>query len=195
MTEPSPPVRMRMAAACGQRLIARPRTVTAARASSPLSPTLRFVPSISIWITAFVPWFGAFVFAEAPVWEYPLIVSASVMIGRTDASEIVWTPLPVMLKSIVSAPGLALASVIACRSEPAPLSLMLVTVYVVAARCAAARQRSEPGGEESLHANAAFRLLQVEPSSEGRPAAVGNAGRSPAFTRILPASHLCSLEG
>src|SRR5437016_1179065 len=37
-----------------------------------------------------------------------------------------------MLKAIVSVPGFALASRIACRNEPAPLSLALVTVKVEA---------------------------------------------------------------
>jgi hypothetical protein len=35
-----------------------------------------------------------------------------------------------MLKLIMSAPGLALASRIACLNEPAPLSFVLVTVNV-----------------------------------------------------------------
>ncbi len=39
-----------------------------------------------------------------------------------------------MLKAIVSSPGLALASRIACRSDPAPESLVLVTVNVLPAR-------------------------------------------------------------
>src|SRR5215471_15412016 len=38
-------------------------------------------------------------------------------------------------------PGLALASVIACRSEPAPLSFVLTTVYVSAPAEAAAIAR------------------------------------------------------
>src|SRR5918995_4654216 len=39
---------------------------------------------------------------------------------------------PVAVTSMVSAPGLALASSMACRSEPAPESLVLVTVKVAA---------------------------------------------------------------
>jgi len=41
-------------------------------------------------------------------------------------------PAPVTLKAIVSAPAAALASVIAWRSDPAPESLVLVTVKVAA---------------------------------------------------------------
>lgn len=35
-----------------------------------------------------------------------------------------------MLNAMVSVPGLVLASMIACRSDPAPLSVVLVTVKV-----------------------------------------------------------------
>jgi hypothetical protein len=41
-------------------------------------------------------------------------------------------PQPEMLKAIVSAPGLLLASKIAWRKEPAPLSAVFVTVKVFA---------------------------------------------------------------
>src|SRR5262245_31491853 len=43
----------------------------------------------------------------------------------------VWTPEPAMLKPIVSGPEFALASRIAWRSDPAPLSAVVVTVYVL----------------------------------------------------------------
>ncbi len=56
------------------------------------------------------------------------MVTASVISGSSVDSEIVFTPVPGMLNLIVSAPALLLASVIACRSEPAPESLVLVTV-------------------------------------------------------------------
>ena len=69
-----------------------------------------------------------FVLAEAPGCEYPLIVTPSVLAGSAVAGTIVCTPPPVMLKAIVSGPGLALASRIACRSDPTPLSAVVVTV-------------------------------------------------------------------
>ena len=50
--------------------------------------------------------------------------------GRVVAGAIVWTPEPGMAKVIVSPPIRALASRIAWRSEPAPLSLVLVTTSV-----------------------------------------------------------------
>src|SRR6476659_3955031 len=55
--------------------------------------------------------------------------------GRLVAGEIVQTPLPLQpepetLNAIVSSPAFALASVIACRSEPAPVSAVVVTVNV-----------------------------------------------------------------
>src|SRR4030095_10523293 len=57
---------------------------------------------------------------------------ASVMFGSFVAGVIVWTPLPTMLKLIVSAPGFPFALVIASRSEPAPESAVDVTVKVAA---------------------------------------------------------------
>src|SRR4029450_6726831 len=50
------------------------------------------------------------------------------MFGSAVAGVIVWTPLPTMLKLIVSAPGFPFALVIASRSEPAPESAVDVTV-------------------------------------------------------------------
>ena len=64
------------------------------------------------------------------------------------AGVIVQTPLPLQpapdtLNAIVSSPALALASRIACRSEPAPESAVFVTVYVFALTAeAAARSTS-----------------------------------------------------
>src|SRR5438445_11085807 len=55
--------------------------------------------------------------------------------GSDEASAIVCTPEPGMLNWIrfvvFGGGGLALESRIACRSEPAPLSLVLVTVKVI----------------------------------------------------------------
>src|SRR5215468_3678732 len=73
------------------------------------------------------------------------------MFGRFDPSVIVWMPVPGMLNAIMSAPGFALASRIACRREPGPLSLVLVTGNVIpaAALAAPAMQRTSvrEGGE------------------------------------------------
>ena len=54
------------------------------------------------------------------------------MIGRRLRGVMVWTPAPGMAKTIVSAPGAVSASRIAWRSDPAPESLVLVTVKVAA---------------------------------------------------------------
>ena len=68
------------------------------------------------------------------------MVTVSVTVGRLGAGEMVHTPLAEsqpgslefgMSKVMVSAPWVVLASVIACMSEPAPLSFVLVTVKVV----------------------------------------------------------------
>ena len=48
-----------------------------------------------------------------------------------------------MLKAIVSAPGLALASRIACRSDPAPESLVLVTVKVARSQGRSREEKQE----------------------------------------------------
>jgi hypothetical protein len=70
--------------------------------------------------------------------------TASVTTGSCVAGVIVCTPDPVMVKSIVSRPGLALASRIAWRSEPAPESFVFVTVNVAAARGIAAVPKRRP---------------------------------------------------
>ena len=54
--------------------------------------------------------------------------TASVRFGSGVTGVIVCTPLPTMLNWIVSAPGLAFASRIAWRSDPAPESAVVVTV-------------------------------------------------------------------
>src|SRR5262249_9327991 len=52
------------------------------------------------------------------------------IVGRTDSGLIVCTPLPGMLKLMVSPPALLLAHRIACRSEPISLSLVFVTIVL-----------------------------------------------------------------
>ena len=56
------------------------------------------------------------------------MVTASVIAGSGVAGTMVCTPEPMMLKAIVSAPGLASASRIAWRRVPAPVSAVEVTV-------------------------------------------------------------------
>src|SRR3954468_7326151 len=82
------------------------------------------------------PWsmtIGIRVLVSKPGWVVALIVSGAVIGGRLDASAIVFTPFPTMLNVITSAPAVALASMIAWRSDPAPVSLVVVTAKVAAA--------------------------------------------------------------
>ena len=69
---------------------------------------------------------------EKPGCVDPSITTASVMAGSLVRGLMVWCPL-LMLKLMMSGPGLELASMIACRNEPGPLSLTVVTPKVVAA--------------------------------------------------------------
>jgi hypothetical protein len=55
-------------------------------------------------------------------------MTCPVICGRAEVGVIVLTPVPDILKLIVSAPACPLASVIAWRSEPAPELLVLVTL-------------------------------------------------------------------
>src|SRR6266446_3441646 len=68
---------------------------------------------------------------EKPGWVLPSIVTVSVIAGKT--AMILRGPVPGILNAIVSTPGFALASRIACASEPGPVPLVLVTVNVVPA--------------------------------------------------------------
>src|SRR5437588_654966 len=61
------------------------------------------------------------------------MITGSVILGKSLAGMIVWTPDPGMWKVIVSRPGFAFAKVIASRNEPAPESAVVVTSNVVAA--------------------------------------------------------------
>src|SRR5262249_23958079 len=76
------------------------------------------------------------------------MVTGSVMAGRADVRLMFWIAEVAMLKRMVSLPGLALASRTAWRSEPRPLSLVLVTVSVAGASrpsSASRRGREAPG--------------------------------------------------
>ena len=58
--------------------------------------------------------------------------ASTLTLGRLLARAIVCGPVPGMLNAIVCGPAAPLASVSAWRSDPAPASAMVVTVYVVA---------------------------------------------------------------
>src|SRR5436190_20229548 len=75
------------------------------------------------------------------------MMTGRVIAGNAVAGVMVRTPAggSVMANWIVSTPSVALASVIACRNEPAPVSLVVVTVKVAAwAAGAASKPRSSP---------------------------------------------------
>src|SRR4051812_26609191 len=99
-------------------------------------------PSISTFRTAFVPCASGSVFGDEPGWVYPSTVTGSVVFGSQVVSTIVWTPAPGIAKAIVSAPGVALESRIAWRRDPAPESVVVVTVKVAAESDAAAAKKS-----------------------------------------------------
>src|SRR5688572_10713008 len=63
------------------------------------------------------------------------MIAGWLIVGSALASVMVWTPPPAMLKSIVCTPAALLESVIACRKEPEPASLVFVTVKVVNSAC------------------------------------------------------------
>src|SRR5215471_19712825 len=65
------------------------------------------------------------------------MVTVSVNVGSAVNGAIECTPLPGMLKAIVSAPAFELAFRIACRNEPLPLSFVFVTTKVAAGASAA----------------------------------------------------------
>src|SRR5262245_59699518 len=91
-------------------------------------------PLISMFSTAFVPWASGSVFGDEPGCVYPSTVIGPNAFGSHVVRKIVCTPGPGMLNVIVSAPGAASASMIACRSDPAPESVVVVTMKVAAAR-------------------------------------------------------------
>src|SRR5258708_4416640 len=83
----------------------------------PSAPAPALLPSIT---TSGVP--------ENPVSVEPSIVTLAVIAGNGDRGSIVCGPVPGRSNVIVD-PGLPLALRIACRSDPGPLSAVLVTVY------------------------------------------------------------------
>ena len=117
-----------------------PPTMSPVPSTSPTLPssvrplmTTSLLPSVAIskmW-NAWTP-----VMVSAPV-PGPVIVRPSVIVGRSDARTI--ESARPGAKSIVSLPAAAFASMIAWRSEPAPLSLVLRTVNVAAPAGAARR--------------------------------------------------------
>ena len=100
-------------------------------------PKVEADPSIEIMRTVFSSWPTGLVFGEEPGWLYPFRITGSVIAGSGVARWIVWTPLPAMLNTMSSFEKFPLASRIAWRSDPGPLSSALVTVNVTADRGAA----------------------------------------------------------
>ncbi len=99
-----------------QRLMMRPRiTVSGALTTRPFAPA---GASEAVNSTSGVP--------AKPVCVVASIVTGSVIAG-SPAEAMVRTPSPGMANVIESGPCLALASRIACRSEPAPESCVVVT--------------------------------------------------------------------
>src|ERR1051325_1234988 len=64
-----------------------------------------------------------------PGWVVPSMMTASVIEGNAEPGVMVCAPVPIW-KLMVSTPLVALASRMAWRSEPAPLSLVVVTTNV-----------------------------------------------------------------
>src|SRR5438445_11253381 len=140
-----------------QRFMVRPRTV--------LLPAVMTKPVLLV--PALVPLISISGEAAYPGSLAPSIKSGSEMAGRAESSAMVLTPAPAMLNRTVSAPGAALASRMACRRLPAPLSAVAVTVKL------ASRSR---GSTDSINEGADlfvlfFRIMLlplVQPASERR---------------------------
>src|SRR5262245_32704814 len=103
------------------------------------------------------------------------MVTGSVRGGSPPAGLMVCTPAPGMLKVMVSASPLALASRIACRKEPAPLSLVFVTtkgaagVIVVEDRNCGPEKPVEPSPARLELAGRAPRTEASERPANNRP--------------------------
>src|SRR5579883_2181793 len=69
------------------------------------------------------------------------MTTESVMVGKGERGWIVCASAPGMSKMIVSRPGWALASRIACRSDPSPPSAVLITAYTDRRRRSASASR------------------------------------------------------
>src|ERR1051325_3516957 len=93
------------------------------------------------------------------------MITGSVSCGRGGAGLIGFTPEPGMLKAMVSVPVAALASRIACRREPGPLSFVLMTVKVVAAKADGSQLEWRPGNRsqpvKAIKASDTTRLRRV----------------------------------
>src|SRR5687768_17409117 len=95
--------------------------------------------------------------------EAPSILTVSVIAGSSDAGEIVCGPSPGISKAIVSGvPVLAFAFRIACRSDPAPLSFVLVTRNVCGPTGAAVTARTAENSDV-LSSNSAVAVTVVPP--------------------------------
>ena len=133
----------------------------------PVPPDVR--PESSISRTASSP--TASVFGLDPGCVYPFRVTGPVIAGSGVVGVIVWTPVPGMAKAIVSAPMAAFASRIAWRSDPAPLSAVLVTVKVAqrAGVAASARTAQNAWGFMKRRGRSAMRVLLRSGARSRRP--------------------------
>ena len=102
------------------RFITRPLTV--------LLPAVILSPSAPL--PALAPFNSMIGEPLKPCCEEPEMVTGSEIVGKGDAGEMVCGPGPGILNTIWSGPALALALRIACLSDPAPVSAVLVTVKV-----------------------------------------------------------------
>ena len=76
----------------------------------------------------------------------PAMTVLSVTCGRGEARVIV----PLVVKRMVSLPGLLLAATIACRSDPGPESLVVVTVKLAPRPANSAKLRTTAANNVSL---------------------------------------------
>ena len=101
-------------------------------------------PLISMFSTALVPWASGRVFGEDPGCVYPSTVTGSMAFGSHVVSAIVCTPAPGNVERDRVRSGVGIReSRIAWRSEPAPESLVFVTVKVAAERGTARGDRQQ----------------------------------------------------
>src|SRR5262245_23315893 len=98
--------------------------------------------------------------------------------GSGDAVAMVWTPEPGIANSMMSNPGAALESRIACRSDPGPESFTLVTVCVAAEAPRAAANT----GRQTPNRIAGTRRLCIEFPSAPHAQTGGGRDHAPALT-------------
>ena len=88
------------------------------------------------------------------------MVTGSVMEGKGESGVMVKGFVPGIWKLIKSAPAVLFASMIACRKEPAPLSLVFRTVNV-AGKPTIGDRNSRPGSKQRSRTNAGLNKLAL----------------------------------